>query len=147
MRAQDPFVLFLAKMWADEARLKKLCDDLQFDELWVVDGVIRASGLALLWKNSIDIDVDSTSLHHIDAIINKGKDDAWRFTGVYGFPKSSRKEEMWEMIRGLNHKFHLPWICTGDFNEILRGQEKMGGAPRREAKRGQSEMWLTNVNL
>lgn len=38
------------------------------------------------------------------------------------------------MIRGLNHKFHLPWICTGDFNEILRGHEKMGGAPWREAE-------------
>lgn len=76
MRAQDPSILFLAETWADEARLLKLHDDLQFDELWVVDRVTGAGGLALLWKNSIDIDVDSASLHHIDAIINKGKDDA-----------------------------------------------------------------------
>lgn len=107
--------------------MKKLRDDLQFDELWVVDRVTRVGGQAFLWKNTIDIDVDSASLHHIDAIIYKGKDDAWQFIGVYGFPKSSRKEEMWEMIRGLNHKFHLPWICTRDFNEILRGHEKGGG--------------------
>ena len=86
MRAQDPSVLFLAETWADEARLKKLRVDLEFDELWVVDRVTRAGGIALLWKNSMDIVVDSASLNHVDVIINKGKEDAWRFTGIYGHP-------------------------------------------------------------
>ncbi|XP_075663236.1 uncharacterized protein LOC142632780 [Castanea sativa] len=31
--AQDPSVVFLAETWTDEARLKKLCDDLQLDEI------------------------------------------------------------------------------------------------------------------
>lgn len=95
--AQDPFIVFLAETWTGEARLKKLCDDLQFDEIWVVSYVTRAGGLALLWKNSADINVDSASLNHIDAIINKGREDAWRFTGIYGFPESNKKAEMWEM--------------------------------------------------
>ena len=53
MRAQDPAVVFLAETWVDEDRLKKLCDDLHLDEKWVVPKVTRASGLALLWKNSV----------------------------------------------------------------------------------------------
>ena len=93
VRAQDPSILFLAETWADEARLKRLCDELQYDEVWVVRRVTRAGGLALFWKNSVDMEVDSTSLNHIDAIINKGKADAWRFTGIYGFPKVGRKAE------------------------------------------------------
>ena len=44
--AQDPSVLFLVETWADEAMLKKLHDDLQFDELWVVECVTRASGIS-----------------------------------------------------------------------------------------------------
>ena len=48
----------------------------------MVDCVTRVGGLALLWKNSMDIVVDSASLNHIDVIINKGKDDAWRFIGI-----------------------------------------------------------------
>ena len=108
LRAQDPSVLFLAETWADEARLKKLRVDLEFDELWVVDRVTRAGGIALLWKNSMDIVVDSASLNHVDVIINKGKEDAWRFTGIYGHSKLSRKAEMWEMIWGLSRKFSLP---------------------------------------
>ena len=134
MRAQDPSVLFLAETWVDEAMLKKLHDDLQFDELWVVECVTRASGIALLWKNSMDIEVDSASLNHIDVIINKGKYDAWRFTGIYGHSKLSRKAEMWEMIRGLSRKFSLPWLCAGDFNEILKSHEKLGGVPRKESE-------------
>nr|POF20626.1 hypothetical protein CFP56_77330 [Quercus suber] len=39
---------------------------------------------------------------------------------------------MWEMIKGLNHKFSLPWVCARDFNEILKGHEKLGGEPKRE---------------
>ena len=134
MWVQDPSILFLAETWADEARLRKLCNDLQFHELWVVGRVTRAGGLALLWKSSVDIDVDSTSLNHIDAIINKGKEDAWRFTGIYGFPEACRKPETWELLCGLKQKFCLPWICVGDFNEILRGYEKLGGVPRRESE-------------
>ena len=93
MRVQDPVVVFLAKTWADEDRLTKLCDDLHFDEKWVVPRITRAGGLALLWKNSIQIDVDSFSLNYIDVIINKRKDDSWRFTGIYGMPEAGRKHE------------------------------------------------------
>ena len=76
VRAQDPSVLFLAETWADEARLKRLCDELQYDEVWVVRRVTRAGCLALFWKNLVDMEVDSASLNHIDTIINKGKADA-----------------------------------------------------------------------
>nr|POF25281.1 hypothetical protein CFP56_48295 [Quercus suber] len=82
----------------------------------------------------MDIVVDLASLKYIDVIINKGKDDAWRFTGIYGHPELSRKDETWEMIRGLNHKFSLPWVCAKDFNKILKGHEKLGGVPRRESE-------------
>ena len=134
VRAQDPSVLFLAEIWADKARLDKLCDELNFDEKWVVDRVTRAGGLALLWKSSVSIKVVDSSLNFIDAIVNDGQDDAWRFTGIYGFLDSRRKMETWHLLRELNNKYNIPWVCAGDFNEILRGHEKLGASPRREAE-------------
>ena len=134
VRAQDPSIMFLAETWVDKARLEFLCDELLFDKKWIVQRVTRAGGLALLWKNSIDISVVSSSLNHIDAIVNKGKDDSWRFTGIYGFPEAGGKHETWEMLRRLNQQFVLPWVCAGDFNEILRGHEKLGGVLRRESE-------------
>ena len=133
MRAQDPAVLFLAETWADDDRLSKICDDLHFDEKWVVPRVTRAGGLALLWKNTMQIDVDSSSLNHIDVIVNKGKEDSWRFTGIYGFPEASRKSDTWNLLRNLHRKYTLPWLCAGDFNEILLSQEKLGGGLRSAA--------------
>ena len=71
-------------------------------------------------------------LIYIDAIINIGKEDSWRFIGIYGISEASRKHETWELIRQLNGKFDILWVCTGDFNEILRDHEKLGGVPRGE---------------
>lgn len=36
----------------------------------------RVGGLALFWKQDVDLEVDFMTLNFIDAIINKGKDDA-----------------------------------------------------------------------
>ena len=90
--------MFLVETWADEDRLMKLCDDLHFDEKWVVPRVTRVGRMALLWKNSVQIDVDSSSLNHIDVVDNKGKDDSWRFIGIYGMPEARRKHETWDLL-------------------------------------------------
>lgn len=63
--------------------------------------------------------MDSSSFNYIDAIINKGKEDSWQLIGIYGILKASRKHETSELIRQLNGKFEIPWVCVGDFNEIL----------------------------
>ena len=98
MRAQDLAVVFLAETWVDEDRLTKLCNDLHFDEKWVVPRITRANGLALLWKNLVQIDVDSSSLNYFDIIVNKGKDDSWRFTSIYDMPEAGRKHETWDLL-------------------------------------------------
>ena len=92
----------------------------------------RAGGLALLWRNSVQIDVYSPSLNHIDVIVDKGKENSWRFTGDYGMPEASRKSETWDLLRNLHQKYSLPWLCVDDFNEILLLHEKLGGALRSE---------------
>ena len=30
-------------------------------------------------------------------------------------------------LRCLERKFQIPWLCAGDFNELTRGDEKLGG--------------------
>lgn len=98
VRAQDPSVVFLAETWANEDRLSKLCDDLQFDEKWIVQRVTRSRGLALLWKNSLVIYVDWSSLNYINAIINKGKEDPWSFIRIYGVLEASINSKTWDLL-------------------------------------------------
>ena len=91
-------------------------------------------GLALYWKNSIDVWVDSFSKYHIDSIINKGSDEAWRFTGFYGEPATHKRMEAWNKLRLLNTRHNLLWLCAGGFNEITKSSEKLGGNNRSQAQ-------------
>ncbi|KAL5756462.1 hypothetical protein ACOSQ2_021208 [Xanthoceras sorbifolium] len=57
----------------------------------------------------------------------------WRFTGFYGDPKQVSREQSWILLRRLAGMDNLPWIIGGDFNEIMWGNEKMGGLFRNGA--------------
>ena len=99
IRAKDPSVLFLAETWADEARLQQIKRNIEFDNLFFVERNNRGRGLALFWRNFVDLSVDSFSPNHIDSIINKGKEDVWRFTGFYGEPVTHKRMESWNKLR------------------------------------------------
>ena len=60
--------------------------------------------------------------------------DQWRFTGVYGFADSTRKHETWSLLHSLHHRSSLPWMCAGDFNELLWSHEKLSLDPRQDCK-------------
>ena len=88
----------------------------------------RSGGLALLWRKEIIVDVQSYSDRHIDAIITEDSGFKWRITGFYGNLEVHKRKESWDLLKALSRKFQLPWLCFGDFNEIVSVAEKMGGA-------------------
>ena len=86
----------------------------------------RGGGLVLFWRDTMAVTVEGSDKYHIDVIINKNTDSAWRFTGFYGEPETKKRPESWNLLRRLNRKFQIPWLCAGDFNELLRSDEKWG---------------------
>lgn len=89
------------------------------------DGRNRSGGLGLLWDEEIKVDLLSFSLNHVDVKINDVMEDkTWRFTGFYGYPEESRKDVTWKLMTLLKDHSDLPWLCEGDFNEILLELEK-----------------------
>lgn len=40
------------------------------------------------------------------------------------------KVHTWELIRRLYSLSSLPWVIRGDFNEILRPEQKLAGFPQ-----------------
>ena len=91
--------------------------------------IIRRGGLALFWKD-FDLHVESSSQNHIDALIDKGKDNVWRFTGFYGVLETHLRFESWDLLRSLHRQFAVPWLYAGNFNELLKSHEKLGGCLR-----------------
>lgn len=44
------------------------------------EGRKRKGGVALLWKNGMDISIQSLFLNHMDAIVDEGQPTSWRLT-------------------------------------------------------------------
>ena len=119
-------MVFLMETKVEKYVLEKVGRKIKYPNLFVVPHVNTRGGLALFWKCDFNVDVQSFSVNHIDAIINHGVDDAWPFTGFYGEPETANRENSWSLLRVLRHHFSLPWVCLGDFNEILFEEEKQG---------------------
>ena len=88
----------------------------------------------IFWKKDFDLNIGTFSHNHIDTIINKGKTEEWRFTGFYGEPDTQNRHEAWARLKTLKSRGLAPWICTGDFNEVTRQLEKLGGRIRPHAQ-------------
>ena len=119
--------MFLAKTWMNEDRLIRIQDHLQFKNRFVVHRISKARRLVLLWKEGFVLDVQRFSKYHIDAKINQNTNGEWRFTRFYREPDTSRRHEAWDRLRRLKNRGSSTWICAGDFNEITRQSEKIGG--------------------
>ncbi|GAV62396.1 hypothetical protein CFOL_v3_05920 [Cephalotus follicularis] len=92
-----------------------------------VDADRRQGGLALLWDEESDLIIKSYSKSHIDVEVTlKGRDGTGRLTGIYGQPKTHLRHETWSLLSNLSSQRNIPWLCMGDFNEILCCIEKDG---------------------
>ena len=90
-----------------------------------------SGGLALFWKNELQVNVIKYSMSNIDVEINSGDGFGWwHFTSFYGNPDSSSRDESWSCLKYLSGISQLPWLVIGDFNELTGLSKKEGGATR-----------------
>ncbi|XP_075659082.1 uncharacterized protein LOC142628947 [Castanea sativa] len=87
----------------------------------------------MLWKKELKLEIMGYTGNVIDAIIiDELSEFKWRITGFYGQSETHKRKESWDQLKALNRKFHLPWLCLRDFNEILSADEKIGGVRRTQ---------------
>jgi len=131
VKIKHPHLLFLMETNVSIGRLQNLRIAMGFEGLLSVDPVGRSGGLALFWKGFHLVELLSYSRRHISVFIrNMGSGVPWKFTGFYGHPDPSQRAESWKLLKFLKRAPPSPWLCIGDFNEILYNSEKVGGNPR-----------------
>lgn len=63
--------------------LERLRCRLKFENTFIVLRRNLVGGLALLWKNDLNLHVRTFSPRHIDTVVNLRIDDAWCFMGFF----------------------------------------------------------------
>lgn len=135
IRRETPALVFLSKTKLSSMEFDRVRNKLGDFHCLAVDSVGRSGGLALLWRKDVVVDLLSMSVHHIDVVVRDGLgEEEWRCTGFYGWPETHNRHLSWSLLTLLASQSSLPWLCIGDFNEIMWGREKLGGNDRAESQ-------------
>lgn len=114
----------------------KFMDDLRlelgYDKMVTVEPIGRSGGLALLWKQSYDVEVLSSSNRIIDIRVRLGS-LVFYISCVYGDPIKENRRFVWDDLVSIGVTRNEPWLLLGDFNELMSNAEKEGGAIRHES--------------
>jgi exonuclease III len=128
VKQKKPILVFLMETKLRKEKMENVRCKLGFSSMFVVDSVGRSGGLALFWGEETCVTIQNFSQRHINGVI-RISDSAmpWKFTGFYGHPDVAKRDEAWALLRYLAHLDPIPWMCIGDFNEIVENSEKWGG--------------------
>jgi hypothetical protein len=134
VKSEGPTVLFLMETKLDVRGMESIRVKLGFKFCFSVPCLGRSGGLALLWNDPAQVTIQNFSQNHVDSHVQLAEGAKWRFTGFYGHPEGHRKWESWVLLDKLHSLDNTPWLCMGDFNEILSISERSGevlGSTRR----------------
>ena len=76
VKKHSPQFVSLMETKAKDKFLKNLCRKLDLKNLFIVPRNNTGGGLALYWKESLNLKVQSSSLSYIDAVVDLGVDNA-----------------------------------------------------------------------
>jgi hypothetical protein len=148
LKLKKPNVVFLMETKLGKNKMELIRIKMGFSNLFVVDSVGRSGGLALLWDDDTELEIQNYSRRHINAVLSPTDGVApWKFTGFYGHPDVQKRHEAWGLLRHLASLEPVAWLCAGDFNEIVDISEKFGGAGRAAGQMNNFSETLAYCNL
>uniref|UniRef100_A0A8I7BDK8 Endonuclease/exonuclease/phosphatase domain-containing protein n=1 Tax=Hordeum vulgare subsp. vulgare TaxID=112509 RepID=A0A8I7BDK8_HORVV len=129
IRSYNPAVVFLSETKKKARAMERLKWRLGFKSGVDVDRQGLSGGLALWWRENVQVNIRPWCQYFIDAeMVWESK--TYRFTGFYGKPNTKLRKKSWDAIRYLRAQDDLPWICVGDYNEAMFLSDQIGGNPR-----------------
>ena len=114
-----PTVLCVLETQVHKARVEGLKSTLGYANAFAISSSGRSGSLGLFWNNEIKLEILPNSQYHINAIVTEVSGNKWRLTSVYGEAQTSERFKTWDMLKFIKSSSALPWLCIGDFNEVL----------------------------
>ncbi|XP_062012177.1 uncharacterized protein LOC133728759 [Rosa rugosa] len=149
VHAKRPHLIFLSETLAQQKLIDTITARIGFSGNICVDKQPDCQRHAILWSPDLDVDVRTSSFHHIDVDVSEiGEPVSWRFTGIYGFAARGDRNQTWTLIVTLAREVcSLPWLMAGDFNEVWCREDKSRGIPRSAAAMDLFQRTMGNASL
>jgi exonuclease III len=145
---KKPNLVFLMETKLRQKKMEIVRIKLGFHNMFVVDCVGKSGGLALLWESDFDIEIQNFTRRHINAVIRSPMNaEQWKFSCIYGHPETAKRHESWTLMKHLAELAPEPWVCLGDFNEVVSMEEKRGGSERHRTQMRAFQQALEECSL
>jgi hypothetical protein len=125
-KSHSPAILCVVETQLSKKSVDNLSRCLGFDNSFAVSSSGHSGGLGLFWNNEIKNEVLPYSQYHIDIIVYEQGKEPWRLTVVHGEAQVNERHKTWDVLKFIRSSNDLPWLCIGDFNEVLHGSEHEG---------------------
>lgn len=143
-----PLVVFLMETKNKRNTLEQIRRRLHFPFSSYVNPVGLSGGLALWWKEDVDIEIRLKSKNIMRCLVtwpsNRTK---WLCTFIYAPPTWQERLVFWCFLKTIRQETDLPWLCVGDFNDIGSLWEKQGGSTCKRARIEQFQQLLSDCEL
>ncbi|XP_062014482.1 uncharacterized protein LOC133731021 [Rosa rugosa] len=141
-------MIFLIEIRQSDETISKRQSDLKYADSFAVSPVGNSGGLALLWKNTVSVVVLPSNKNFIDSVVSfVAEGFQCKITWMYGNPHTNEKSSFWYSMFRRFSPVSTPWLCLGDFNDILNAFEKWGGATRLQWRMNLFRNFLTHTEL
>ncbi|XP_028789589.1 uncharacterized protein LOC114745600 [Neltuma alba] len=122
-----PSLVFLMETRVKMEKIEKWRRRLNFQNKIYVELVGIGGGLAVWWNDDLQLNFIKSDKNMIYLKVLKGLEMEFGFlTLVYGPPKEQDRRKWWGRLKNLNPGNAVPWLCCGDFNDLLFDFEKEG---------------------
>ncbi|XP_075669777.1 uncharacterized protein LOC142639497 [Castanea sativa] len=129
VRDYSPSMMIVTETRVGGDRAKAITDRLSFDGAIHADTVGYAGGIWLLWNSeAVEVTHILSTEQEIHALVKVSYSNlSWIISAIYASPRLAERRILWHNLSLVNATHNLPWIILGDFNEVLSGEEKLGG--------------------
>lgn len=120
-----PNVVFLMETKNQEQVVQRMKKRLKFSFCFVVNPIGIAGGLAVLWNDQVELEIEFASKEMINVICTDPENRIrMRISFVHAPNDFKVRLLLWDRLREVSRLDSLPWVCMGDFNEVLYHWEK-----------------------
>ncbi|XP_022545617.1 uncharacterized protein LOC106417265 [Brassica napus] len=140
-------ILAVFETHAGGAAAGRICQGLGFENSFRVDACGKSGGLWLLWRSEIgELEVVKSSDQFIYARVGN-ETEAINLIVVYAAPTPIHRRGLWAELGEVIHNAVGPVFIGGDFNTIVRLDERSGGNGRLSEDSLAFGDWINDLSL